>query len=494
MILYLTSQQHTNLLDFLTEQTDALPIKKMTGNFMLKQFVIYDMRNFSHCTELVLDRDAFGDDDIHFAEAIEEFLTMYNARITVICEGLQESAPLCHDLLEAGVGNIVTAEEIGAIQNEIRQSLSGQGMTRYKPKERTKPQEKEKLYQFATEGVRITMVSSQSRIGTTTMALGLNYKSGFQTKNKAKWTSVAVKRVLSNPMNKGIMIQGKRKRINYKVRKVIEKPQEQWNIKHNAVVTPMPLLCYDNVQRLLEQDIRVAPGQENVYLFAGMVYCADCGRSMTRRKTNENIFYICTTYNRGDGCSRHSIPNEKLKEVVLQTIRQYIETLMETDEILTYLDTLDIKESEIILYDEEIQSKYKELERYARLLTSLCVDRQDGVVSDAEFVEFKGVYEEKSIELEKNIAELKKRIQKMLDGRGAKREWIEQFKEYRNVNELDRIMLVLLVEKVLVYEKNRVEIIFRFKDEFETTMNYIRTMERCGRLTPSKEADERVVV
>ena len=97
------------------------------------------------------------------------------------------------------------------------------------------------------------------------------------------------------PMNKGIMIQGKRKRINYKVRKVIEKPQEQWNIKHNAVVTPMPLLCYDNVQRLLEQDIRVAPGQENVYLFAGMVYCADCGRSMTRRKTNENIFYICTT-------------------------------------------------------------------------------------------------------------------------------------------------------------------------------------------------------
>ena len=131
------------------------------------------MRNFSHCTELVLDRDAFGDDDIHFAEAIEEFLTMYNARITVICEGLQESAPLCHDLLEAGVGNIVTAEEIGAIQNEIRQSLSGQGMTRYKPKERTKPQEKEKLYQFATEGVRITMVSSQSRIGTTTMALGL---------------------------------------------------------------------------------------------------------------------------------------------------------------------------------------------------------------------------------------------------------------------------------------------------------------------------------
>lgn len=48
MILYLTSQQHTNLLDFLTEQTDALPIKKMTGNFMLKQFTSYITPTSSH--------------------------------------------------------------------------------------------------------------------------------------------------------------------------------------------------------------------------------------------------------------------------------------------------------------------------------------------------------------------------------------------------------------------------------------------------------------
>ena len=33
MILYLASQQHTNLLDFLAEKEDALPVKKMTGNF-----------------------------------------------------------------------------------------------------------------------------------------------------------------------------------------------------------------------------------------------------------------------------------------------------------------------------------------------------------------------------------------------------------------------------------------------------------------------------
>lgn len=172
MILYLTSQEHTNLLDFLTEQGDSLPVKKMTGNFMLKQFVIYDMRNFSHCTELVLDRIAFGDEDEAFAEAIAEFLTMYNARITVIQEGLKETEPLFGALLSAGVGNIVTDTEITGIQGEIRQSLSAEGMTRYHPKERKKPGTKGVQYRFTADGVRIAMIGSQSRMGTTTAALG----------------------------------------------------------------------------------------------------------------------------------------------------------------------------------------------------------------------------------------------------------------------------------------------------------------------------------
>lgn len=78
MILYLASTQHTNLLDFTgwyAPDSDT-PIKKMVGSFVLQQFVVHDMRNFSHFTDVVLDRLAFGDDDAGFAGAIEEFLTM----------------------------------------------------------------------------------------------------------------------------------------------------------------------------------------------------------------------------------------------------------------------------------------------------------------------------------------------------------------------------------------------------------------------------------
>ena len=175
MILYLSSTQHTNLLDFTGwyNSESEMPIKKMVGNFVLKQFIVYDMRNFSHVSEVVLDRIAFGDSDEEFAQAIEEFLTMYNPRISVICEGLLQDSSLFRSLLESGVGNIVCSTDIAEIQREILECLSEQGMARYAAKERTKKAGGRKTYRFDCENVHVAVLSSQPRMGTTTTAIGL---------------------------------------------------------------------------------------------------------------------------------------------------------------------------------------------------------------------------------------------------------------------------------------------------------------------------------
>ena len=173
MILYMTTQDHTDLLDFYIEREGTLPVKKMTGSFILKQFVIYDMRNFSHCTELVLDREAFRDSDDAFVEAIEEFLTMYQARVTVIAEGVGQGEALFIKLLEAGVGNIVTEREIERQQEEIEGCLSNQGLRKYRIREKQEIYHEGERYNFSCSRVQIAVVGSQGRIGTTTVALGL---------------------------------------------------------------------------------------------------------------------------------------------------------------------------------------------------------------------------------------------------------------------------------------------------------------------------------
>ncbi len=175
MILYLTSARHTNLLDFtgFYEPDSEMPVKKMVGCFVLKQFVIYDMRNFSHITDVVLDRSAFTDSDEVFVQAIEEFLTMYSARITVICEGLSEQDALFQDLLDRGVGNLVRDTDIRGIQQEIRECLSDRGMNRYASKPRSDRPEAQEHYHFACNNVAVAVAGAQPRTGTTTAAVGL---------------------------------------------------------------------------------------------------------------------------------------------------------------------------------------------------------------------------------------------------------------------------------------------------------------------------------
>jgi len=172
MILYLSSIKNNNLLDFMGEN-EQIPVKKMVGNFILKQFIIYDMRSFTHFTDLVLDRSACGDDDETFIAAIEEFQTMYQVRITVIQEQIDKSGFLFTSLIECGVGNIVSATEIHAIQNELSECLSEDGMKKYNTKERKRGELEAVQYDFHCTNIRIGILSSQSRLGATTAAIGL---------------------------------------------------------------------------------------------------------------------------------------------------------------------------------------------------------------------------------------------------------------------------------------------------------------------------------
>lgn len=180
MVLYLSSPQHTNLLDFIGgyEPEDGKVIKKLVGQFSLKQFIVYDMRNFSQFADIVLDRIAFGDTDGEFVQAIEEFLTMYTARVTVIHEGLMQSNPFFGTLIECGVRNLVCGTEIGEIQQEIAECLSGEGMLRYVQKgqqgnEKQEEAQEVERYRFGCKNVGIVVMGTQPRMGTTTVTVGL---------------------------------------------------------------------------------------------------------------------------------------------------------------------------------------------------------------------------------------------------------------------------------------------------------------------------------
>ena len=49
---------------------------------------------------------------------------------------------------------------------------------------------------------------------------------------------------------------------------------------------------------------------------------------------------------------------------------------------------------------------------------------------------------------------------------------MREFKEYRNIQSLDRNAAVVMIKKVFVYSADRIEVVYNFADEFERCMEY----------------------
>ncbi len=63
---------------------------------------------------------------------------------------------------------------------------------------------------------------------------------------------------------------------------------------------------------------------------------------------------------------------------------------------------------------------------------------------------------------------LKTEIENLVNGNTGEQEWIEHFKEYRNIRELTRKLAVALIERIEVYEGKRIHILFRFQVEYDS--------------------------
>lgn len=222
-------------------------------------------------------------------------------------------------------------------------------------------------------------------------ANGFNYTCGFQAGLNQKWTVVSVNRILKNESYTGTLIQGKRRKINYKVKKSHDVGSENWirvEDAHDAIISKGE---FQQVQQLLELDTRTAPSQTTVYPLSGFLRCADCGQNMIRRTVTKNgkkyQYYHCSTYKNGGGCTPHMINSEKLTESVLAAIWHQVTLLVEAEKVLSNAELASGEQIGIKILDSQITALEAELERYSNLKIRLYQDLCDDVVSREEYGE-----------------------------------------------------------------------------------------------------------
>ena len=114
-------------------------------------------------------------------------------------------------------------------------------------------------------------------------SIGINCSSGFKKNVKAKRCAASIFRVLTSEIYIGNLLQSKTEKVNYKVKKIVKRPEGDWVRCDNNHVAIISKADFDAVQLLLKRDTRALNKENSPYMFSGMIFCGDCGKGMVRR-------------------------------------------------------------------------------------------------------------------------------------------------------------------------------------------------------------------
>ena len=313
-------------------------------------------------------------------------------------------------------------------------------------------------------------------------SLGLKYNSGFSGAGRSLWGSASVKRILTDETYLGHLLQGKTQKVNYKVKKSVEKPKEEWVRVENTHEPLVPEDDFRIVQNLLKSDSRLGPGMEKAGLFAGLLFCGDCKEQMVRRvnryKGKEKVYYICSTKNRGKGCSRHSIEEEVLKELVEKTVKKYTNTFLEEKTLFDRAKEKEEGSPAISAYDKEISRLKEEQDRYYSLCSGLYEDLRAGVITKEEFERLHGSFKGKAAQLEEAQKKQESLIKEMFKKGVLSAGRLKAFRDCVELKELDRHTLGSLVKRIYVYEGRRIKIEYYFMDQYRVMLGAGHDAER----------------
>ncbi|BCJ93607.1 resolvase [Anaerocolumna cellulosilytica] len=296
------------------------------------------------------------------------------------------------------------------------------------------------------------------------------YQNSRKLSSTNYWTYSTINRILSNEVYIGHMVQHKQEKISYNLKQHRAVPAEKYIVVNNTHEAIIEAETFDIVQKLLKSKNRNPGLEQNITMYAGLLKCGDCGRRLAKTKiktkTGDTIYYKCGSYKQygKEVCSSHSIREDVLNDIVLDTIKE------EAQEALTQKD-IDIMKT--ISYNEPRDNDELKLSEIKMAMVNLKQEKSNmlrmlakGVINESDYQNFQTEIdqeERKYQEKETILRDKQSKTNKYLEQHDK---WILNFINYVNIDSITREILVSLIDEINVFEDKRIIISFKFKSPF----------------------------
>lgn len=318
--------------------------------------------------------------------------------------------------------------------------------------------------------------------------LGSHFESSFKVNPKAVWTAKAVTRILTNEVYTGVLVQGKQTTPNHKVKVRQEVDETDWIRVENAHESLIDRVLFDIVQNLMGRDTRTSPNETQVFPLSGLVYCGDCGHPMVRkisRYTKKEKadtaqtygYFLCSEKCGKGGCSWHRISENDLMGAVLGAVNLHIQKVLDVQEALKQIENAPSRQLMIQKYLERLSRKEEERKKAERLKIGIYEDLKDDLLDKEEYQKLKAEFDSRIAEAEAAVKELTRQISELEESHSASAPWMNYFQQFGRLEQLTRWAAAIIINKILVYEDNRIKITFNFEADLNRIQEILSAAE-----------------
>ncbi|MDE6280357.1 MAG: recombinase family protein [Oscillospiraceae bacterium] len=265
------------------------------------------------------------------------------------------------------------------------------------------------------------------------------------------WNKTTIWRILRNEMYTGVMIQGRRKKVSYKSKVIVDTPEDQWYRVEGTHEAIIDRATFQAVQRGLHLRTKT-DGSGEAHLLSGLVKCADCGSTMSKCSNGKQSYLRCKLYadsGKGKLCSRHSVRLDQLIDLVSDRIRCCVQTCYQ-------LDAKDIqpqKDTRQEALKQERKALAAQLEKRSQALKALYLDKVAGIISEGQFMELNKSFLNEKSRLEQRLGTIDEELRNREQPR-QQADLMEKARELLKLKPVPRELVVGLIDHIEIGEKH----------------------------------------
>ena len=328
-----------------------------------------------------------------------------------------------------------------------------------------------RIYRMTLEGVGTEQIAAKlEEDGVLTpraywQSKGINRPGKVKELPPTHWNSSSVIKMLSVQEYCGDILNFKTYSKSYKNKKRLENDRENWAIFKDVHEPIIERAVFEQVQQKRGKMRKRQAKDGERSMFSGLLVCADCGSNLHfhfNQGNPEIKYFNCSNYkgNRGTCGSTHYVRVDFLEQVVLGEIRRLTKYagLYEDDFLKEVIGhSRQAEETERRLKEKELKSLLARDDELDGLFERIYEDNVSGKLSDDRFAKMSRRYEEEQKELSEKIKKLRSEIEKQSSRATSTDMFVSIVRKYTRARKLTPRMLNELVEKIEVYNAERID-------------------------------------